>query len=153
MWSSNSDSNEERIQNIEKDLAAVQQTLKNIINSGGKNDQTASINDLFIKMMKLENEFDQANKNNEQKFENRFSGLKNQIYQVKIELNQALANESKRLQKMQKQINKINNNMKSMKKNMDGMDKRLRDQENPYQQHTLASAFVMDSDESSSSVE
>ena len=62
MCSSNSDSSEERIQNIEKDLAAVQQTLKNIINSGGKNDQTASINDLFIKMMKLENEFDQANK-------------------------------------------------------------------------------------------
>ena len=140
MWSSNSDSKEERIQNIEKDLAAVQQTLKNIISSGGKNDQTASINDLFIKMMKLENEFDQANKTNEQKFENRFSSLKNQIYQVKIELNQAMANESKRLQKMQEEINKINNNVQSMQNNMDSMNRRLREQEEAEKQRRQPSS-------------
>jgi hypothetical protein len=110
MWSSSSDVNEERIGNLEKEIASLQQTVKNIIIAEGanpKNDQTASINDLFIKMMRLEMEFDQANKKNDQKFEDRFASLKNQIYQVKIDLNQAMANESKRLQKMQEEINNI----------------------------------------------
>ena len=110
MWDDNSNVDDERVKNLERDVKNVQKRVQELNEDFIKKtnvDQSTLINDLNRKIICLEDKFDDYSKGNDLKHNERLVSIKNQLMNTRTEFSEALATQSKRSLQMQKEIDQM----------------------------------------------